>query len=439
MSRFDNDRLNSIFGLQKIYNQVNQINLKQAKLYEEGQNHIPKTMDIPTDIDARFIRALGEFNDRLNEVYNDTQSVISESLKTFNDDDDSHLGFISLRSDLSKYNNMAIVFETRSLPQQKKDFLMMKVLPLQPKIQDLLLKINILINQVVFKDKTDKDGMPHYLRKLLNIYALYNIILRHLKDRKLKTIDIGDIDSELGRIKGLFGSDIQRLIASLDEIDMPSNLVKILKDVKNEIGRPLTSEEIKKYTMLYDTNIRKSAERDEVLPEPPSGVEPPPRLPPRMQGQPIFRGVPQPLPPNPPSSSTNTTRFTTPANSDIYEEFERAGYPVGDIRQMPDVRQPLPRNRRAVNSGGIPSNIVPNLEEAEFDQWLDSVENRGDPLQRRLDSLMARQGVLRGNGLEKEQLKQLYQRKMRELQMKKNKLNHDAVLPYDPRFGKNVF
>lgn len=337
MSTLPLSRIDEIFGNRRIVEQVREIQLRQAKLYKDGLDHVPKTMDIPSNIDYIFTTNLDQFSKDLEETYEILQlSATSKRRKYRKKDEETSLLYTR---ELITYNKIASIFIIKSLPQQKKDFFYMKIGALTDRIRNILNDISIIIRQVVLID--DKDFIPVELKNYLRTYALYNIILRQILDKKISPIGISDIEAEENKIIGMFGSDVMRLLKTYKDIDRSKNqnLQKVLRDVEAEIGRQLTDAEVKKYGEMYRDNLIKAD-----IPSAPSST---------------VSTVPSSTVP----SSTVSTAPSTPV-------------------------------------------LAPNLE--DFDLF--------------------------GEGLKKK-----YEQKMDKIQKKRDKLKHDAIVPYDPRYGKNNF
>lgn len=366
MSLLSNRRIDDILGNRKIAEQIREIQMRQAKIYNQGLDKIDKTMDIPDNIDYVFMTSFDEFNADLEQTNLFIQNLNEQPREKFMKN--QRLRF---HLDLKNYNKLASIFIIKSLPQQKKDVFYMKMGVLTDKIKNMLSNLSILIRQVYLLD--DKSRIPTYMRLFIGLYSLYSIILRQITEKKIKPIDSNDLQAEENKIINSFGSDVMKLIKSYREIDDMKNeeLQDVLADLEQELGRTMTQEELNKFQRLYADNVLK---RPNVFAPAVAPAVAPAKAP--------AKGRPKKIPV--PAVAPAVVPAKLPA-------------PVIELPAPAPIPAPVP---------------APPIELGDDFEDL----------------------VMFGEGLKKK-----YQEKMDKIQKKKNKLKHDAFIPYDPRLGKNNF
>ncbi len=260
MLKESSKEISNIYGVPQLYNAVKDITFRGVASLKTDQDVTDPSAQVPSNIDANFDRAVEEFASIVNKLegeLNIYSSASTSQVETTVVDNN----FISDRifgDSMIKYNNVARLYESKNVPQQKKDYLLTRAIPLQSRILAILNDLKILIRQSAFID-IGTNTKVSFLKKVIPIYAFFSLVDRQLRERKLKTIGLNDLMVEEFRIKNDFGSNISNIINKISEAELARDkfFQALVANKQDNLGHTLSQHELSELRREYFLNLIK--------------------------------------------------------------------------------------------------------------------------------------------------------------------------------------
>lgn len=239
----------------KIYKQVFDREKKQVALMGNEQVNPQDTTKNLSFID-QIQRLVEKFNAEAENVINELKLISVQGSKRLSADKFKNV--LSINDLIINYNNMMRMLLNPSASQSQRNIGFNNVLKILPYVQNLMIDYNKIILEAVKRIHYDDRSQTYgdFMPELITVYALTKIMYDNLQQNNIKIIEPSDVEREIPKI---INSEFKTLgelnaISKTFTPKIDALIERKIKNLEEEIGRPLNANEKKMIEEKYNAN-----------------------------------------------------------------------------------------------------------------------------------------------------------------------------------------